>query len=299
MRRTAPARPRGSRSALPGLAVPFAALLLAAGAAPRADAAGNDLTGRPAPEITVSQGLNGLPAGATLSSLRGRVVVLKFFFVGCPTCRTSLPAFQDLHLRYAPMGVHFIAIAYDDRATVEGYLARGGFTFPVAIDPYGATPARYGVRTYPTHYVIGADGVVAAYDTLSPAVLDRALALARAKANEDELGAVPAALAGVAAAARANDYGLVLRLVEPRLDPARDPADVVAAAARIRSVARNRFDRRVARVRARFDAGDRAGALREARAVVSDFRDTSAFPAARELEKDLEQRAGGARLATR
>jgi peroxiredoxin len=275
------------------------ALVLLAGTAPPARAAGNDLTGRMAPEISAPVGLHGLPSGATLASYRGKVVVLKFFFIGCPTCRASLPAFQDLYARYAPRGVQFIALAYDDRTTVERYLDPQGFTFPVAIDAAGVTPGRYGVRTYPTDYVIGADGAVVAYDTLAASVLERALAAARAQANVEELGSVPAALAGVSAAARNNDYGLVLRLVEGHLDTTKDGPDVVAAATRIRTIAKTRFARRVSRVRSRWDGGDRAGALREAKSVVSDFANTSESTAAQDLVSDLERRANGARIATR
>jgi peroxiredoxin len=270
-----------------------------AGSGPRADAAGWDLTGRPAPEIHAPVGLNGLPSGATLASFRGKVVVVKFFFIGCPTCRASMPGFQDLYARYAPHGVQFVGLAYDERGTVERYLHGQGLTFPVAIDATGVTPGRYGVQTYPTDYVIGADGVVLSYDRLTTSVLDRALAEARARANVEELGSVPAALAGVTAAARANDYGLVLRLVEGHLDAAKDGPEVVSAATRIRAVARTRFDRRVARVRGRWSGGDRAGALREARAVETDFAGTSAASAAHALVEEFERGAAAARLPAR
>jgi len=149
------------------------------GSVPRARAEGNDLTGQRAPEINVQEGLQGLATGTTLASCRGQVVVLKFWFTRCSACRKSLPEFQALYQRYAPRGVQFVALAYDQTSRVVPFLRSGGFTFPVAIDSSGVTSTRYGVSTYPTTYVIGADGIVKAYDQLSAPLLERELEAAR------------------------------------------------------------------------------------------------------------------------
>jgi peroxiredoxin len=140
-----------------------------------ARAEGTNLTGRPAPEISSHAGLSGWTPGTTLASLRGQPVVLKFFFVACPACRRSMPEFEALHRAYAGRGVRFVALAFDERAKVESYWRQSGFTAPVAIDTAGVTPQRYGVVSYPTTYVIGADGRVASYERLSASVLEAAL----------------------------------------------------------------------------------------------------------------------------
>ncbi len=149
------------------------------GSVPRARAEGNDLTGQRAPEIHVQEGIQGIATGTSLSSCRGQVVVLKFWFTRCPACIRSLPEFQSLYQRYSPRGVQFVAIAYDQASRVVPFLRSGGYTFPVAIDSAGVTSTRYGVFTYPTTYVIGADGVVKAYDQLSAALIERELEAAR------------------------------------------------------------------------------------------------------------------------
>ena len=76
------------------LALALSALALSVAAAAPARAEGRDLTGATAPEIYATQGLHGIAPGTTLGQFRGRVVVLKFFFTGCPTCRAceSTPA---------------------------------------------------------------------------------------------------------------------------------------------------------------------------------------------------------------
>lgn len=253
--------------------------------APFARAGGIDWTGRPAPEIHVASGLRGVAPGAQLANYRGTVLVLKFFFAGCPTCRASLPGFDQLARRYAGRAeVRFLALAYDSYENVEPLVRP--YSFAVGLDPSGVTAHRYGIETYPTNYVIGADGVVASYDDTSPWVIDRAIQAAQPavdpKVVEEalrrrrvaELGEVPAALFPVTAAAEANDYGAVLRAVEAHLDPARDAAEVVAASRRIQAVAYARFLARASRILAGWSV-DRAAAWRAIDAFVSDFRGTS------------------------
>jgi peroxiredoxin len=252
-----------------------------------ARASGRDLTGSPAEEIYVQQGFNGIAPGATLASFRGRPVAMKFFFTDCPACRASLPNFERLHRLYARRGIQFLVVAYDTRHAVESYWRRNGLTLPVAIDEYGVTPARYGVTSYPTSYVIDAAGIVRSYDVVTEGVLERELSRAGVAAapaaaaapdparNVAELGVVPAALAPVRDAAAKNDYGAVLRAVEPHERNAADPADVVAAAVRIAAIARARLAARIARIEVRWGSGDRKGAYEALTRVAEDFRGTA------------------------
>jgi hypothetical protein len=98
--------------------------------------------------------------------------------------------------------------------------------------------------------------------------------LTRADRNVSELGVVPSALAPVTAAAIENDYGAVLRVVEPHRDPRRDPADVVAAARRIETIAKQRYQNRLSRIEARKAFGQPRDAYEALEAMLADFRDT-------------------------
>jgi thiol-disulfide isomerase/thioredoxin len=319
------------------LAVFAAIVALVSWCGPSAHAGGRDLTGLAAPDLHVPYGLNGAAAGAEIEP--GRVLVLKFWFTACGPCRASMPEFQRLHDRYAPRGVRFLALATDDRSTVEGFLRSKGYTFPVGVDPQGVTADRFGVFSYPTGYVIGADGRVVSYGRIDAAVLEAALAeadlgrdapspavaaaprepapaasppraaprrapppavaarapaasapasprrvaasppraavpgrtLSGADRNVAELGVVPAALSGVVAPARRNDYGEVLRV----LSSVRDASPEVAAASeRIREVALRRIDNRVRRAQDRWERRDVAGAYTEVAALAHDLRGT-------------------------
>jgi peroxiredoxin len=272
------------------LVLSITALLAVLGASP-ARASGRDLTGQPAPEIYVPLGYSGLPSGASLASYRGHVVVIKFFFTGCPTCRASLPEFESLWRRYGPRGVVFIALAYDSASNVMSYWPRNGLTVPVGIDEGGVSAGRYGVTTYPTNYVVGADGYVKSYESMADWILERELAAAASvptaapveappagaaarDARIRELGDVPAALTPVKDAAAENDYGAVLRIVEKHLASPGEAANVMAASRRIRDIALEHAAVRLSRIEGAWAAGDRRGAYDRLLHMVDDFRGT-------------------------
>jgi len=100
------------------------------------------------------------------------------------------------------------------------------------------------------------------------------LASSAADRNVTELGDVPTALAGVADAARTNDYGAVLRIVEKHLDGATEAPDALASARRIEHLAIERSERRKAKIQERWRLGDQVGAYDLIRHMVDDFRGT-------------------------
>jgi peroxiredoxin len=280
----------GRNRALAGL---LAATVLTAFAS-SSYASGRDLTGRPAPEIHVQQGL-GLPTGCSLQSFRGHPVVLKFWFPGCGACRRQLPSFQALCDQYSRRGVQFIAVAFADAGEVMQFVRDNGYTFPVAIDPDGVTSSRYGVVSYPTTYVIGCDGMVKCYDQLSAGLLERELAFARPvpareaaapaatfpsardrerDRNLSELGEVPDALSAVRDAAARSDFGEVARIVRDHFDVARDGETVVGAAGRIENVARRHWTARAEQIRTRWNDGDMSGAWDDIRRLAQEYRAT-------------------------
>lgn len=281
------------------LPVVIASVFLAL-ASSTARAEGANLTGQRAPELNIQQGLQGVSAGATLSSFSGKVVVLKFFFSSCPYCRASLPEFESTSRRYVGRSdVVFLALAYDNYGTVQSLIRGGGYTFAVGIDPSGVTPSRYGVHTYPTNYVIGADGYVKAYDDISTGTIDRAIGAAPAgrvapvvsprDAKVRELGDVPTELSAAKDAAGDNDYGQVLRVVEPHLDASKNSAAVVAAAKRIQEIAIQHYFSRAQKILSKWNI-DNAGAWRDVDAFVSDFRGTSKSAALDDWVKTLGAR---------
>ena len=248
----------------------FAAASVAVALPARAE--GRDWTGSVAPELEVQQGLFGLVPGTSLRTLRGKVVVVKFFFTECPTCRASLPEFDAIARAYGARGVQFMGVAYDEPGTIQAFMQSNGYSFPVAVDSAGVISRRWGVQTYPTNYVVGADGVVKGYNDLSSTRIERELEAAgvwaRRERNVRELGTVPAVLQGVVEAAAENDYGQVARVVRDHKDATKDGAGVAEAAVRIEKIVEQRWANRVDRIR-------RAGSAGDVQRLMADFHDTA------------------------
>jgi peroxiredoxin len=97
--------------------------------------------------------------GATLKldNLRGKVVVLNFWFIACPPCRSEMPVLNELVDKYQDRGVVFVAFAADPPEALRDFLESHKFQYRVVPD---ATPIaeRFGVRGAPTHIIIDPEG---------------------------------------------------------------------------------------------------------------------------------------------
>jgi len=102
------------------------------------------------------------PAGrtVTLSSQRGRVVLLNFWATWCDSCREELPA-----LDYLQSGANdrfvLLAVSVDDdpAKVVPPFVTRHRLRVPVAYANETVMHA-YGVRDLPTSFLIGPDGSI-------------------------------------------------------------------------------------------------------------------------------------------
>lgn len=100
----------------------------------------------------------------TLSALRGKVVLLNFWATWCPPCREELTHVQsELIDRFAGRAFVFLPVSRgEQRAEVEAFRAKTGYTFPMGLDPERAVYDRYATNYIPRNFLIGKDGRVVA-----------------------------------------------------------------------------------------------------------------------------------------
>jgi thiol-disulfide isomerase/thioredoxin len=109
--------------------------------------------------------------------LRGQVVLIDFWGMGCGPCVAVLPEVQRLAEQFAKKGVVVIGLhtAGAKPEELQAFAKQRQLTFPLAIDvpsgpnSFGKTYEAYGVRRIPAA-VLDADGNVAYLGTLSEAV---------------------------------------------------------------------------------------------------------------------------------
>jgi thiol-disulfide isomerase/thioredoxin len=118
--------------------------------------------GAAAPDFSLPR-VDGKPGLISLSSFRGRVVVLDFWATWCPPCLAALPMMHSLSRELEPKGVTFIGVdsegAQSTPAEVTAFLAQHGAPYPVVYDD-GTVNEQYRIKVLPTVVIVGKDGSI-------------------------------------------------------------------------------------------------------------------------------------------
>ena len=96
-----------------------------------------------------------------LSDLKGKVVLLDFFYKSCYPCMLALPKLMDLSNKYRDKGLVVIGIdpVDKDENDLGSFLAKRGITYDIVLS--GKDNAKnYHVTGYPTVYIIDKDGKI-------------------------------------------------------------------------------------------------------------------------------------------
>lgn len=97
-----------------------------------------------------------------IKELAGKVIVLNFWFIGCPPCRAEIPDLKKLSEIYKDnKDVIFVAIALDEGYDVKDFVKTNPLGEYHLLYSGRYLAGKYGVKFYPTNVVIGRDGKVA------------------------------------------------------------------------------------------------------------------------------------------
>jgi peroxiredoxin len=104
------------------------------------------------------------------TALRGKIVVLNLWFVGCPNCQDEIKQLNKLVDEYKGKDVVFVAPAASRKPDLDKFLVKNPFKYQVIpnasmiiLTKFG-TPDKNGEINipFPMHYVLGRDGTVIA-----------------------------------------------------------------------------------------------------------------------------------------
>ena len=99
----------------------------------------------------------------SLSDFAGKPIVVNFWATWCDPCKMEMPYFQKAYERYGD-NVTFLMVNVDGgaapTASVTGFLADGGYTFPVYYDGNYSASLAYSVDAIPETVFITADGYI-------------------------------------------------------------------------------------------------------------------------------------------
>jgi thiol-disulfide isomerase/thioredoxin len=128
-----------------------------------------ELVGRPAPDIRADDRVGGEFPG--LEALRGKPVVLFFWWESCGDCKAQAAALRRIVEKYGPKGVTFVAPTrfYDEDQAAEKVKIEKAWKEIYALPASVAVPIsdeamlRYGVSATPTFAFVDRKGVVKQY----------------------------------------------------------------------------------------------------------------------------------------
>jgi peroxiredoxin len=123
-----------------------------------------------------------------LAALRGKVIVLNFWFIGCAPCVAEFGELNGLVKEFKNKGVVFIAPTLDNETSLKPFLKERRFQYHIVPNASSLIVSTYsdgsGNVVFPTHIVIDKDGKVDTRVTGAERVGDLRKAIARLVAVE-------------------------------------------------------------------------------------------------------------------
>ena len=100
-------------------------------------------------------------ARASLSSYRGKVVILNFWATWCPPCRAEMPSMETLYQRFKDQGLEILAVDIrEEESVVRQFIQNNKYTFPVMLDSDGRVSSMYGIQAIPTSFILNREGKI-------------------------------------------------------------------------------------------------------------------------------------------
>lgn len=101
----------------------------------------------------------------TKANTRGKIVVLKFWYIGCIACVEEFPTLNDQVAKYQQQDVLFVSLAMNKAADLRKFLRNREMKFAVVPTRKSYLLDTLQVRQYPTHFILGQDGKIAKVTT--------------------------------------------------------------------------------------------------------------------------------------
>lgn len=98
----------------------------------------------------------------SLSSFRGKVVMVHFWATWCPPCVDEIPTLERLNRSFVGKDLAILAVSVDEggAGAVGRFMQRNGFTLPVLLNPDQSAARAYGTFKFPETYLLDREGVV-------------------------------------------------------------------------------------------------------------------------------------------
>jgi len=89
----------------------------------------------------------------SLEHLKGKIIVMNFWFVECKPCVIEMPELNTIVKKYENENVVFLGFATSSEAKIESFLKKNDFSYQIIPDSKKIA-SNYGVSGYPTHIIV-------------------------------------------------------------------------------------------------------------------------------------------------
>lgn len=98
----------------------------------------------------------------SLSSFRGKVVLLNFWATWCPSCKDEMPRLNKVYGELKSSGLEVIAVSSDySLDSLKEYLAKNSFDFNILYDEKRSVIRQYRISFLPVTILIDRNGFIA------------------------------------------------------------------------------------------------------------------------------------------
>ncbi len=98
---------------------------------------------------------------ASLSELRGKVVLVDFWASWCAPCRQEAPVLENAYQVYAGADVEFVGVnIWDLPDNAANYVDQFGISYPNGVDEDGKIAIDFGVQGIPEKFFIDRNGLI-------------------------------------------------------------------------------------------------------------------------------------------
>ncbi len=116
------------------------------------------LPGHYAPNVTLVDLNNN---HVDVASLRGKVVILNFWYVACEPCRYEMPALEKAYQEGESQGLVVVGVDIsDDSQTITDFTHQLGITYPILRDINQRATVTYHVTGTPSSFFLDRQGVI-------------------------------------------------------------------------------------------------------------------------------------------
>lgn len=117
-----------------------------------------EMEGKPFPQFDVTDLNNNQ---YTSENTKGKILVVKTWFIGCTACVAEFPELNELVAKYKNRtDVVFVSLATDVKPELEKFLNKKAFEYAVVSDQKEFILKTLSLDTYPTHIIVDKSGTI-------------------------------------------------------------------------------------------------------------------------------------------